>query len=113
LLEHPDLFIEQIWQTAEPLLHPFDSTSSEQEQFIIVMLTKLLECPNLSVEQVRQTAEYLYWTSPQDSEHKYFAAEKLLSLVQKAPLTEDWDSVYTILRQMVPQFTRLSSLSEP
>ncbi|HEX3642645.1 MAG TPA: hypothetical protein VHV10_15255, partial [Ktedonobacteraceae bacterium] len=113
LLEHPDLSLEQAWQTAQSLYQSSKPGDSESGQFATEILRNLLERPDLSLEQTRQTAMFLYQNSPIGSEQEYFATKKLLSLVQRYPLTADWDRVYRILQRMIPQFTRLGTHSEP
>jgi hypothetical protein len=106
LVQRQDLSVEQRWQTAEALYRR-SPAGSEAEHLGMTLLRELVQRQDLSVKQIRETAEALYDNSPTGSEAQLLATYLLLRQLSQSSSANGKSDVYSILRDMVPQFHKL------
>jgi NACHT domain len=112
LLERSDLSVEQVKQTTESFYHWIEQESRDKELARKVLKT-LLGRSNLSVDQMGQIAESLYSYSPEGSDTRLFAASVILTLLSRPDKPKNESDVYYMLRDMVPQFHKISLVDIP
>ena len=112
LLQHPDLSVDQAFQTAVSL-YQSSSPDSNAQKLATSRLASLLQYPDLSVDQACKATVLLYQSSSPDAEAKQLATSLLLILLSHSEGSTDNIDVYHILREMVPQFHKLSLITIP